>query len=103
MSNNIPSTSDLPSEISLRWQEYANCIASREDSRTAAEAADKQRRKYWRSFYIYNKRITELNRILGIDEHAQDIIDEEKEESKVMEKACPGAPKKRALEKFIKD
>jgi len=80
---------------SQNWLEYVQLVRERDDCRRAAEKADRERRLQWVAYYKAEKRIKELDILLGVNDVCGDDVEIE-EETKIPEKTCPGAPRKRS-------
>jgi hypothetical protein len=92
--NNIPKNKDTAMEEADKWLEYVGLIKTRDSHRREAEAADKVRRQEWRKYYIADKRIRELDDILGINDFDDLVIPSDDEQK--TPRNCPGAPRKRS-------
>ena len=87
-----------PDKDAENWLKYVTAVKQRDAARFKAEDHDRQRRQAWREYYALEKVIKEMNSELGLDEIA--AIDDELEESKVME--LPKTPKKRVRPTHLK-
>ena len=66
-----PTTENMPPQlVADKWRGYVIAVKERDQHRMRAEEYERKRREQWRSYYVLDKKIKEMNADLGIDEVA---------------------------------